>query len=304
MADVAAEAHVSVKTVSRVVNHEPGVRPDTAERVRAVIERVGFRRRDGAATHAPGPDLHHRPRRRGPRQPLLLADRRCRRARGADPPAPAHHRLRRGLADARARRPQGARGPPRRRHHRRPGRRDAGRRPTVEASRTPVVYIDRPVRERDTARHDPVSDNHGGIRSAVEHLVAHGHRQIGFLGDRPGVLDGAPAPRGLHDDAPGPRLPGTPLVSMGPHTPETVHERPDQVDGRADPVTAVITGNTRVTIAGPARAARLGDAAVLRRATTTSSSSDARRAAGHRRLPGPGGHGTEGRPAALRPAAR
>ena len=48
MADVAAEAHVSVKTVSRVVNHEPGVRPDTAERVRAVIERLGFRRHDGA----------------------------------------------------------------------------------------------------------------------------------------------------------------------------------------------------------------------------------------------------------------
>ena len=42
MADIAAEAHVSVKTVSRVVNHEPGVRPDTAERVRAVIERVGM----------------------------------------------------------------------------------------------------------------------------------------------------------------------------------------------------------------------------------------------------------------------
>ena len=50
MADIAAEAHVSVKTVSRVVNHEPGVRPDTAERVRAVIERVGFRRGDSAAT--------------------------------------------------------------------------------------------------------------------------------------------------------------------------------------------------------------------------------------------------------------
>ena len=50
MADIAAEAHVSVKTVSRVVNHEPGVRPDTAERVRAVIERVGFRRGDGAST--------------------------------------------------------------------------------------------------------------------------------------------------------------------------------------------------------------------------------------------------------------
>src|SRR5690349_22683343 len=47
MADVAAEAHVSTKTVSRVVNREPGVRPDTEARVRAVIERIGFSRNGG-----------------------------------------------------------------------------------------------------------------------------------------------------------------------------------------------------------------------------------------------------------------
>src|SRR5690349_12190969 len=43
MRDVAREAQVSLKTVSRVVNGEPGVRPDTAERVRAAVERLGFR---------------------------------------------------------------------------------------------------------------------------------------------------------------------------------------------------------------------------------------------------------------------
>ncbi len=57
MADVASEAHVSVKTVSRVVNHESGVRPDTADRVRTVIERVGFRRGDGARLLRPGRTL-------------------------------------------------------------------------------------------------------------------------------------------------------------------------------------------------------------------------------------------------------
>ena len=48
MKDVAAQAGVALKTVSRVVNGEPGVTPGTAERVRAAIEALGFRRNDGA----------------------------------------------------------------------------------------------------------------------------------------------------------------------------------------------------------------------------------------------------------------
>src|SRR5579859_5378045 len=48
MKDVAARAGVALKTVSRVVNDEPGVTPGTAERVRAAIEALGFRRNDGA----------------------------------------------------------------------------------------------------------------------------------------------------------------------------------------------------------------------------------------------------------------
>jgi LacI family transcriptional regulator len=48
MEDVAAYAGVALKTVSRVVNDEPGVTPSTAERVRAAIEELGFRRNDSA----------------------------------------------------------------------------------------------------------------------------------------------------------------------------------------------------------------------------------------------------------------
>ena len=40
--DVARAAGVSDKTVSRVVNNEPNVTPDTAERVRAAIERLNY----------------------------------------------------------------------------------------------------------------------------------------------------------------------------------------------------------------------------------------------------------------------
>ena len=47
MKDVAIAARVSLKTVSRVVNGEPGVTPDTELRVREAIETLG------SATTAP-----------------------------------------------------------------------------------------------------------------------------------------------------------------------------------------------------------------------------------------------------------
>ena len=48
MNDVAATAGVALKTVSRVVNDEPGVNAATAERVRRAIDRLGYRRNEGA----------------------------------------------------------------------------------------------------------------------------------------------------------------------------------------------------------------------------------------------------------------
>jgi LacI family transcriptional regulator len=56
MVDVAREAGVALKTVSRVVNDEPGVRAATAERVNRAISRLRYRRNDLARrlrSHAP-----------------------------------------------------------------------------------------------------------------------------------------------------------------------------------------------------------------------------------------------------------
>ena len=66
-----------------------------------------------------------------------------------------------------------------------------------------------------------LSDNLGGIRSAVEHLVAHGHRRIGFLGDSADVWTARQRREGFmttHRDL---RCPA-PSSLHGPHTPETV----------------------------------------------------------------------------------
>ncbi|MET9972695.1 LacI family DNA-binding transcriptional regulator, partial [Streptomyces sp. NPDC006356] len=48
MKDVAARAGVGLKTVSRVVNGEPGVTPETERRVQEAIDALGFRRNDSA----------------------------------------------------------------------------------------------------------------------------------------------------------------------------------------------------------------------------------------------------------------
>ena len=47
--------------------------------------------------------------------------------------------------------------------------------------RTPMVFVDRPA-PRLTAD-SVVQDDRGGAAEAIRHLLAHGHRRIGFLGD-------------------------------------------------------------------------------------------------------------------------
>src|SRR5215218_4723009 len=62
---------------------------------------------------------------------------------------------------------------------------------------TALVFVDRPPRFVDA---DAVlTDNVGGARAAVAHLVAAGHRRIAFLGDRPAVFTAAERLRGYHE---------------------------------------------------------------------------------------------------------
>lgn len=260
MAEVASEANVSVKTVSRVVNREPGVRADTADRVLAVIDRLGFRRVDpdvglrAARTFTIGlvvEDLANPfysqigaavEREARIRQHQLIT------ASAEGSPT----RERAVLSAMLARRVDGLVVVP------------AGATPVADpevvASGTPIVYLDRPVRgEADTV----LSDNHGGIRSAMEHLVAHGHRRIGFLGDDPGFWTARQrrdAFATVHDDL---HLPGQARFCMGPHQATTLTEAIVGWTDCADPVTAIITGNNRVTVHALRVLRRLGTALSL-----------------------------------------
>jgi LacI family transcriptional regulator len=247
MADVAAEAHVSVKTVSRVVNGESSVRADTEARVRAVIERIGFGRHGGTR------DL---PQGRTQMIGLVVEDL----------ANPFYSQI--GAAverEARIRRHQlitaSAEGSPSRQRVLLEGlvsRRVDGlvivpaddtptTDPTVRASGIPVVYVDRPV--RGEAADTVLSDNAGGVRSAVEHLVAHGHRGIGFLGDLAEFWTARRRREAFERVHSSLDLPGQPRVLMGPHTVESLMSLLDDWCAGPRPVTAVVTGNNRVTIA-------------------------------------------------------
>ena len=56
--DVAEQAGVSIKTVSRVLNNEANVRPDTRAVVMAVVARLNYRPKQSARSLAGARSLH------------------------------------------------------------------------------------------------------------------------------------------------------------------------------------------------------------------------------------------------------
>jgi len=248
MVDVAARARVSLKTVSRVVNREPRVAGATAARVQAAIDALGFRRHEGASHLRRGSttaslglvlmdvgDPFYSTLARAVEEVavrhrfLVLA--------GSSDESPARER---DLALALcARRVDGLLIVP-------TGRDQAYLAAEVAAG-TPVVFVDRPgVGLRADA---VLVDNAGGVRAAVAHLAGHGHRRIGFLGDAPAIYTARERLRGYREGMAALRGAADPaLVAMGPHGPDSVRAALDRFRQASPPVTAIVTGNNRITL--------------------------------------------------------
>ena len=121
-------------------------------------------------------------------------------------------------------------------------------------SGTPLVFADRPPRFLDADA--VVTDNAGGARAAVEHLLRAGHRRIGFLGDRPSVFTAVERRRGYRE-----------ALALAGIAAEPALERLGLVDSDAaestarelllapDPPTALFTAQNLITI-GAIRALR------------------------------------------------
>src|SRR3954449_1327567 len=199
MREVAAVAGVSLSTVSRVVNGGDGVRADLAVRVRDAVELLGYRHNLTASA-----------RRRADRSSASIA------LIVEDVSNPFCGAVHRGVEDvARARGMLTLVGssdeePERERELAEAfgGRGidglvlatsvgDSCYLMRERAAGVALVFVDRPPRflDADTV----VTDNAGGARLAVEHLLEAGHRRIGFLGDRPDVHTAAERLRGYRE---------------------------------------------------------------------------------------------------------
>lgn len=247
MKDVAAHARVGLKTVSRVVNGEDGVAPDTRLRVCASIDALGFRRNDGARLLRQGrtasigmvledlADPFY--------APLVRAVEEAARAHGAllinGSSAEDPERERELVLALCARRVDGLVVVPAGDDHR-------YLRPEMDAG-VATVFVDRSPGLLDA---DVVlSDNAGGAREGTAHLIAHGHRRIGFLGDRPDIQTAAERLRGYRAAMADAGLPVDPAwVSLGPTEPARVRAEAERILAGHAPVTAFLAGNNRVTV--------------------------------------------------------
>ena len=247
MKDVATAAGVSLKTVSRVVNGEPGVTPLTEQRVREAIKTLGFRRNDSARLLRTGQaatvglvvedigDPFY--------SALLRGVEGVARARGSlvlSGSSEADAGTERELALALcARRVDGLIMIPTSDDH-------SYLLSELQAG-VPVVFADRPPGRIDA---DAVlSDNVGGSRKATAHLIAGGHREIGYLGDNPGIFTARERHKGYLEAMTGAGLPvAEAWTAMGPPTKGRVRADLERMLAGPKPVTALVFGNNRISV--------------------------------------------------------
>ncbi len=257
--DVAARAGVSFKTVSRVVNREPGVRPETAARVTEAVRALGFQRNDIASSLKRGvgrdtigmviEDVANPffatvaravevvTRERG----LLVIT-----ASSDEDPA----RERRVIDSLIQQRVNGLLVVPIGRDHRY----------LAQEMRLgmAVVFMDRPP-GRLTA--DAVLvDNVGGARAAVEHLIAHGHRRIAAIGDDLSVYTMDERRRGYLEAMAAAGVPvDQALLDFGCHDTAQAAVTMGAMLGRPDPPTAVFCTNNRMSVGAVEAMVRTGE---------------------------------------------
>jgi LacI family transcriptional regulator len=251
MLDVAALAGVGLKTVSRVVNEEPGVSPALEAKVKRAIAQLNYRRdvnasmlrRLGGKTQTIGLVLEdvanpfssalHRAIEDSARARNVLVF-----AGSCDEDGLREREL---IGSFRDRRVDGIIVVPASSDH------------TFlyeeQRAGTALVFVDRPAAHLDA---DSVaSDNINGSTGAVDHLLAAGHRRIAFLGDLPSIwtaderLRGytqAIAHAGIHYDES--------LVRTGLRDSDAAMHAVAELLAAPDPPTAIFTSQNLLTIGG------------------------------------------------------
>jgi LacI family transcriptional regulator, galactose operon repressor len=251
MHDVAALAGVGLKTVSRVVNGEPGVSPTLEAKVRRAIEQLNYRRdvnasmlrRLGGKTQTIGLVLEdvanpfssalHRAVEDSARARNVLVF-----AGSCDEDA---HRERELIGSFRDRRVDGIIVVPASREH--------AYLYEEQRAGTALVFVDRPAGHLDAD--SVVADNVGGSVDAVEHLLSHGHRRIGFLGDLLSIPTAEGRLQGYTQSLDRAHIPrDSALVRTGLRDSDAGARAVDELLALPDPPTALFTSQNLLTIGG------------------------------------------------------
>lgn len=247
MKDVAARARVGLKTVSRVVNGEPNVSPETEQLVRAAIRDLGFRRNDSAAMLRQGLsssiglvlDDISEPFQSTLTQAIERAALRAGSVLFVGSSAADEDHEKSVLLAFCARRVDGLILVPGQGEH-------SYLLPEMRAG-IKVVCVDRPAVgiDADTV----LSENVGGARLGTLHLASHGHRRIGFIGDRPEIFTAKERFLGYRSALSDYGLPfDERLVSMAGVDDDAVRAGLHKLLDGPGPATALFTGNGLITM--------------------------------------------------------
>jgi LacI family transcriptional regulator len=248
MKDVAALAGVSLSTVSRVVNGDPG-RPDLAEKVQRAIDVLGYRR-----------DLTASNLRRADRTSASVG------LVVADVANPFFAALLRGVEDlARTRGVLTYAGSSDEDTDRErelvqgftarqvdglvivPSGGDDSYLLREQQTGATLLFVDRPgvTLNADTV----LSDNAGGAATAVRHLHAHGHRRIAFLGDLQRIFTSRERLRGYREAMASLNLAvDESLIRLEVHNSQAAAEVTRDLLSQPDPPTALLTAQNLITV--------------------------------------------------------
>jgi LacI family transcriptional regulator len=247
MADVAKMAGVSLKTVSRVINKEPNVSPETATKVRQAVEALGFRPNHFARVLIPG-------------QPsktigLVIEDLAdpffSGVARGAEEVAHEHsHMLLIASSDGtQARERQLVESLLERRCDGLllvPSSRGQDYLAGEVQRGTPIVFVDRPPGQ--SGFDALLIDNYRGAVTAVRHLREHGHSRIAMIGGSRRLFTAAERARGYEYAMQDIRQSGTGYPVLEIDTSDQAEEAADSLLSLAEPPTAIFAASNRASV--------------------------------------------------------
>ena len=245
MVDVAREAGVALRTVSRYANGDATVGPEFAERIRVAIDELGFQVDERARQLRSGRTgtIGAAVRNISDAHPVLRAIDEAARAGGLTVVAMSteddEQRERAAVMSMCGRRMDGIIIEPIAENHQ-------YLQPEIDSG-LPVVAFDRPATgvEVDTV----LTDNRGGIALAFDHLIKQGHRRIAYIGDDERIYTGHERATAFRTCVRTAGLPLDGMVHPGPVDQARVAAALAGVRHHADPATAIVTGNVATTIA-------------------------------------------------------